>query len=202
MGLLTEGLTRRGEVSRMRGRLARLFSPKAPMMQGVAITAMLLGGMQVAAQSQPAAQNVDAFRQQAEQLGVQRCANLFSTAGAMTTAGSTYAVQVQASGESPDAHAVQGVAGISYDTPELRGSAAGVVLAAPVGQSCEGQLVRVAPFQKACAEVLGLLPAGSTPAGNLMDVPLYNLGGNQGQAMLVSSGNSCVVVTVAPLSGA
>lgn len=61
--------------------------------------------------------------------------------------------------------------------------------------------MRVAPFQQPCAQVLRLLPGGSTPAGNLRDVPLYNLGGNQGQAMLVSNGDSCVVVTVAPLSG-
>lgn len=207
MGFSAEGLKRRGGASHLAGRRAQLFSARAPMLRGIAIAAVLLGGTQSAAQSQqaapaPAAQNVDAFRQQAEQLGIQRCTNLFSAAGAVTTAGSTYAVQANANGDNPDAHAVQGIAGISYDTPELRGSAAGVVLAAPVGQGCEGQLVRVAPFQQPCAEVVGLLPSGSTPAGNLVDVPLYNLGGNQGQAMLVSSGNSCVVVTVAPLSGA
>lgn len=144
----------------------------------------------------------DAFRQQADQLNVRRCANLFSTAGRIATEGSTYGVQVQADRKAPDAHAVQGVAGITYKTQELNGQAAGVVMTAPVGQGCEGQLVRVAPFQKPCSEILGWLPKGSTPVGDLAGVPLYNLGGNQGQAMLVASGKTCVVVTVARVTGA
>jgi hypothetical protein len=41
-----------------------------------------------------------------------------------------------------------------------------------------------------------MLPKGSVEGGNLSGVPLYNLGGNQGQALLVSSGATCVVVTV------
>ena len=96
--------------------------------------------------------------------------------------GSTYTVQVRADGDNPDAHTVQGGAGITYDRPDAPGQAAAVVLTAPAAQGCEGQMVRVAPFQKPCPEVLGLLPQGSTAAGNLSGVPLYNLGGNQGQA--------------------
>lgn len=185
------------------GRRRAARRERASLWLRIGVSTVLLGASPAFAQADASApaQPIDAFRQQAEQLGVRRCAGLFSAAGAMTTAGSTYAVQVQTSADNPDSHAVQGVAGISYDTPELSGSAAGVVLAAPVGQGCEGQLVRVAPFQKPCAEVLDLLPSGSKPAANLMEVPLYDLGGNQGQAMLVSSGNACVVVTVAPLSG-
>ena len=56
---------------------------------------------------------------------------------------------------------------------------------------------RVAPFQRACKDVVAMLPAGSVTAGSLSGVPLYNLGGNKGQAMLVAAGNACVVVTVA-----
>jgi len=205
MGFSAEGLKRRGGASHLAGRRAQLFSSRAPMLRGIAIAAVLLGATQSAAQSQraapaPAAQATDAFRQQAEQLGVQRCANLFSAIGQTATAGSTYAVQVHANRDNPDAHAVQGVAGINYDTPEIRGQAAGIVLAAPVGNACEGQMVRVAPFQEPCPQIVSLLPAGSTEAAKLAGVPLYNLGGNQGQALLVTSGNSCVVVTVAQMA--
>ena len=206
MGTGVEGEDGRGR-RLMRGS-ARMMPVGGLMTCGTAAVALLFGASYAVARAVPNArpaaagpQSFDVFRQQTERLGVRRCANLFSAAGQMTTAGSTYAVQVQANRENPNAHATRGVVGITYDTPDLRGQAAGVVMAAPVGQGCEGQLVRVAPFQKPCAEVLGLLPAGSTPAGKLMDVPLYNLGGNRGQAMLVSSGSSCVVVTVAPVAG-
>jgi hypothetical protein len=159
----------------------------------------VLGAPQAAAQSAPAAP-ASPFPAEASKLGVRKCANLFSTIGQTATAGSTYAVQVRANSENPDAHAVQGVAGMTYDTPEIRGQAASVVLAAPVGNTCEGQLVRVAPFQQPCGEVLGLLPAGSTGTADLSGVPLYDLGNNQGQALLVTSGNSCVVVTIAQMA--
>lgn len=209
MGVATNGSRLRGRARPSMGRSARSSFLGNSMLKGAVIAAMLLSGAHAAAQSAPtadvsapAAQSTNAFAEQAARLGVGRCANLFSTAGQMMTAGSTYAVQVQASGENPDAHAVQGVAGIAYDTPELKGQAAGVVLAAPVGQACEGQLVRVAPFQKPCADVLALLPGGSTAAGDLSGVPLYDLGGNQGQAMLITNGNSCVVVTVARMASA
>lgn len=190
-------------INRKNKRTSRRPGALASSLKGLLCCFLSLAGPQtIAAQSTPTAnaqapQNIDAFRQQAEKLGVRQCANLFSTVGQVATLGSTYAVQVHADGKAPDAHAVQGVAGITYNRPELSGQAAGVVMAAPVGKKCEGQLVRVAPFQKSCAEVVKLFPQGSTVAGNLSGVPLYNLGGNQGQAMMIASGPTCIVVTVA-----
>ncbi|UIJ44818.1 hypothetical protein LZK98_17435 [Sphingomonas cannabina] len=139
----------------------------------------------------------DVFRDQASKLGVRKCANLFAAMGQTVSHGAAYTVQAQTEGSAPDGHGVQGVVGMTYNTPGYSAQAAGIVMAAPVGEKCEGQLVRVAPFQRACRDVVALLPAGSTAAGNLSGVPLYNLGGDQGQAMLVSSGGACVVVTVA-----
>ncbi|WP_423602476.1 hypothetical protein [Sphingomonas sp. MS122] len=137
------------------------------------------------------------FQDQAGKLGVRRCANLFAALGETVSNGAAYAVQTQTGGAAADTHGVQGVVGMTYNTPGYAAQAAGVVIAAPVGTKCEGQLVRVAPFQRACKDVVGQLPAGSTAVGSLSGVPLYNLGGGQGQAMLVSNGNSCVVVTIA-----
>ena len=145
----------------------------------------------------PPVKPVNAFQDQASKLGVRKCANLFSALGQTVSNGSTYTGQVQTEKGAPDGHGVLGVIGMTYNTPTYSAQAAGVVMAAPVGAKCEGQLVRVAPFQRACKDVVALLPAGSVAAGSLSGVPLYNLGGNQGQAMLVASGGSCVVVTVA-----
>ncbi|MGK6353998.1 hypothetical protein ACMGDH_02075 [Sphingomonas sp. DT-207] len=169
-----------------------------------ALVAIIAGSGQVTAQSQQAAAKAPAasvFQDQASKLGVRRCANLFAALGETVSNGAVYTVVAQSGGAAADGHGVQGVVGMTYNAPGYTAQAAGVVLAAPVGEKCEGQLVRVAPFQRACKDVVGQLPAGSTPAGNLSGVPLYILGGNQGQAMLVSSGNSCVVVTVARGAG-
>lgn len=169
----------------------------------IAIIALLAGsGPAITADAkQPpaakAAAPANVFRDEAARLGALRCAKLFSVLGQTVSNGSAYAVQTQTERAAPDGHGVQGVVGMTYDTPDYRAQAAGVVMAAPVGDRCEGQLVRVAPFQRACKDVVALLPAGSKAAGNLSGVPLYDLGGNQGQAMLVPSGGTCVVVTVA-----
>ena len=54
----------------------------------------------------------------------------------------------------------------------------------PTDQGCEGNLVRVAPFQKPCQEVASTLPQGSTLAETLSGTPLYNLANNQGRPSL------------------
>ncbi len=163
--------------------------------------ALVAGSTQAGAQSaQPAeapAPVADAFRDQAERIGARRCVELFSAMGNTVALGAEHGVQARAERTSPDEHGIQGLVGMTYSTPEHRGQAAGIVLAAPIGQGCEGQLVRVAPFQRSCRDVVPLLPAGSSQAGMLSGVPLYELGGNRGQALLVAAGETCVAVTVA-----
>lgn len=195
--------TGESQARRVPARAAAPASPGRAALRGLALAAAFLGAAHSSARSvpaplpAPAAQPATAFSEQAAQLGVGRCAALFSDIGRTATAGANYAVQVQADAADPDAHAVQGVAGLTYDGPESQTQAAAIVLAAPAARGCEGQMVRVAPFQVSCAEVLDLLPAGSAAAGNLAGVALHDLGGNQGQAMLVPNGDSCVVVSVA-----
>ncbi|MEZ2333255.1 hypothetical protein AB6802_26330 [Mesorhizobium sp. RCC_202] len=143
----------------------------------------------------------DPFQAHVAQAGVRTCANLFATLGQALTAGSTYAVQTQWDNTSPDTHAVQAVAGMSYNLPDYKMQAAGVVFASPVGQTCEGGFVRVAPFQRSCQEVAGTLPKGSLLADNLSNTMLFNLADNGGQALLVPTGNTCIVVSVARMGG-
>ena len=142
------------------------------------------------------------FAEQAGKLGAQKCAALYSALGNLVSHGADYAVRTETNKEAPDAHLIQGAVGMTYKLPDLNGQAAGLVFAAPVANGCEGHLVRVAPFQKSCAQVVKDMPAGSVPAANLSGVPLYQLGGNQGQALMIASGTSCVVVTVTPGSQA
>jgi hypothetical protein len=141
------------------------------------------------------------FLTHANQAGVHTCANLFAALGQALTTGSTYAIQTQWDKTSPDAHTVQAVAGMSYDLPDYKTQAAGVVFASPVGQTCEGSLVRVAPFQKSCQQVAQTLPKGSVAADNLSNAMLFNLADNGGQALLVPAGNTCIVVSVARMAG-
>jgi len=141
------------------------------------------------------------FQAHVTQAGVHTCANLFTALGQALTAGSTYAVQTQWDNAAPDAHAVQAVAGMSYDLPNYKTQAAGVVYASPVGQSCEGGFVRVAPFPKSCQEVATTLPNGSRMADNLSNTMLFNLANDGGQALLVPTGNTCIVVSVAHMGG-
>ncbi|MGK6355666.1 hypothetical protein ACMGDH_10630 [Sphingomonas sp. DT-207] len=145
---------------------------------------------------QAAPSSAGMFHEQATKLGVKTCAGLYSALGGLVAQGAAHAVRTETDKRSPDTHIVQGAVGMTYDLPELKGQAAGVVIAAPRGQGCEGQFVRVAPFQKPCQQVVSYLPAGSVPVTNLSGVPLYEIGGGQGQAMLITSGASCVVVTI------
>lgn len=148
-----------------------------------------------------AAANQNPFQAHVSQAGVHTCANLFAALGQSLTAGATYAIQTQWDKASPDAHAVQAVAGMTYDLPDYKTQAAGVVIASPVGQTCEGSLVRVAPFQKSCQQVAQTLPKGSVAADNLSNTMLFNLANNGGQALLVPTGNTCIVVSVARMGG-
>ena len=163
--------------------------------------ALFASGGQALAQSKqatpPQAPAASLFKQQADQLGVRRCANLYAALGDTVAHGAVHNVQTRAEKSDADGHNVQGVVGLTYKTPSYSSQAGGIVTVSPVGDKCEGQLVRVAPFQRACSDAVALLPAGSVAVGNLAGVPLYDIGGNQGQALLVASGNTCVVVTVA-----
>lgn len=144
--------------------------------------------------------NAAIFRDQAEKVGARNCANLYEALGQGLTRGTAYSVKTEADKTAPDAHLVRGVLGMTYDLPDLKGSAGGVVVAAPSQDGCEGYMVRVAPFQKPCAEVVGLLPAGSTAGPPLLGVWQYQLAGTQGQALMIPSGSTCVVVTLSGMT--
>lgn len=141
------------------------------------------------------------FEKHASQAGVRTCARVFAALGQALTLGTTYTEQTQWNTSSPDTHPVQAIAGMTYDLPDYKAQAAGVVFASPVGQGCEGGFVRVAPFQKTCQDVVQTLPKGSVLADNLSNSMLFNLANDGGQALLVPTGNACVVISVARMAG-
>lgn len=141
------------------------------------------------------------FERHANQAGVRSCAKVFAALGQALTLGSTYTEQTQWNTSSPDSHPVQAIAGMTYDLPDYKAQAAGVVFASPIGQGCEGGFMRVAPFQKTCQEIVQTLPKGSILADNLSNSMLFNLANDGGQALLVPTGNACVVISVARMAG-
>lgn len=161
---------------------------------------------QAPAESKPAENKAAAapetpFQKHANQAGVRTCAKVFDALGQALTLGSTYTEQTQWNTSSPDTHPVQAIAGMTYDLPDYKAQAAGVVFASPIGQGCEGGFVRVAPFQRTCQEIVQTLPKGSVLADNLSNTMLFNLANDGGQALLVPTGNACVVVSVARMAG-
>ncbi|WP_273795067.1 hypothetical protein [Brucella intermedia] len=140
------------------------------------------------------------FLQHAKQAGLQTCSSLFPALGNLLTNGSQYSVQSVWNTKAPNEHAVQAFVGMDYASESYKGSAAGIVFAAPSGSACEGAMIRVAPFATSCGNIPSLLPQGSVLANTLGQVAVYSLANNNGSAMLLPSGNSCVVISVASAS--
>jgi hypothetical protein len=141
------------------------------------------------------------FLQHAKQAGLRSCSSIFPGLGALLTNGSQYSVQSMWNTDTPDKHAVQALVGMNYATEGYSGPAAGVVVAAPTGSLCEGSMVRVAPFAASCADMPAMLPKGSKLTNNLAQISVYELPDNGGNAMLLPTGNNCVVISVASATG-
>jgi hypothetical protein len=141
------------------------------------------------------------FLQHVKQAGLQSCSNVFPTLGQLLTNGTTYSVQSIWNNEAPDKHVIQALVGMDYATEGYTGSAAGVVFAAPTLSVCEGTMVRVAPFAARCSDIPAMLPKGSKLSNNLGQISIYELAAGGGNAMLLPTGNNCVVISVASATG-
>ncbi|MGO4319717.1 hypothetical protein AB4Z23_27850, partial [Agrobacterium sp. MCAB5] len=86
-------------------------------------------------------------------------------------------------------------------TTAYSGPAAGMVFASPIGEACEGTMVRIAPFPKKCVDVPPILPAGSVQAVALGQIPVYNLPDKGGQVLLLPSDQSCIIISVSQAAG-
>jgi hypothetical protein len=141
------------------------------------------------------------FLQHTKQAGLQACSSVFPGLGELLTNGTNYGVQSIWNNEAADKHVVQALVGMNYASEGYSGPAAGVVFAAPTASACEGTMVRVAPFTAACADIPAILPKGSKLTNNLAQISVYELPDNGGNAMLLPTGNNCVVISVASATG-
>jgi len=153
---------------------------------------------QPAAPSQPAAtQPPNVFDDHVHQGKITKCATVFGGLGRIVAGGATYSAKTSWHAEAGDAHAVQSIVALSNLNPANPQAqrAAGVVVAAPVGNACEGTLVRVVPTTDNCQLVAAELAKQNGQPGVLGDMTLMALPGG-GQVMLVPLGSACVAVSV------
>lgn len=140
------------------------------------------------------------FLAHAREAGLKACSTIFPVLGELLSGGTQYSLQSRWNTSEPDGHAVQSVLGLSINSPDYSGPAAGIVYAAPNGSNCEGAMVRVVPYQKSCNAVAqALLPDGA-PSISLGAVQVYDLA-NVGRIMLLPSAHSCVAISLAQASG-
>lgn len=145
-----------------------------------------------------AAAGGDLFTGHANGAGAKACAAVYGALGKALTDGTQFMVQTQSGKTDPDHHALQGLAGMSFKGSQdggYSGPAAGLVFVAPVAQGCEGNMVRVVPFQQSCEAATALLPKGSQPLQPLSGVPVFELPAG-GQAMLLPAGQGCVAISI------
>ncbi|WP_439271280.1 hypothetical protein [Pseudochrobactrum sp. HB0163] len=144
------------------------------------------------------ANNTSLFARHASNAGIKSCSDTYKELGEALTVGARYMVQTESAHKNPDQHALQGLVGLNYQGQgDYSGHAVGLVFVAPVtgSQNCEGTMLRVVPFQKSCQAAANLLPAGSKQGQSLMGLPVFELP-NSGYAMLMPSGEGCVVLSV------
>lgn len=137
------------------------------------------------------------FLQHAKQAGLKACSTVFPALGQALTGGAPTTISTAWSRQSPDRHPVQSVVGMDFASGDYRGASAGVVFAAPDGSSCTGNMVRVAPFSVPFSSAVSSLPPGSKRTNTLGQVEVFTLPTSGGQALLLPSGRTCVVISVA-----
>lgn len=160
-------------------------------------------GNAAAAQPQPTAQQQPTvFDEHARQGNIATCANLFGTLGRGLATNSTYTAQSQWDAKAGNAHSVQSLVALTpnQNPQNTTQRAAGVVFAAPVGSTCEGNLVRVTPNADSCPTVAAELAKLNGQNGALGDLATLTLP-NGAQVMLIPFGSGCVAVTTLRIAG-
>ncbi|UFX46622.1 hypothetical protein HAP47_0008100 [Bradyrhizobium sp. 41S5] len=152
---------------------------------------------------QQAGQQPTVFDEHARQGNVVTCANLFGTLGRGLATNSNYTAQSQWDAKAGNSHSVQSLVALApIQAPQGSAAqrAAGIVFAAPVGSSCEGNLVRVTPSAESCPTVAAELAKLNGQNGTLGDLATIALP-NGAQVVLIPFGNACVAVTALRVAG-
>lgn len=152
---------------------------------------------------QQAGQQPTVFDEHARQGNITTCANLFGTLGRGLAMNSTYTAQSQWDAKAGNSHSVQALVALAPNQASpgsANQQAAGIVFAAPVGSSCEGNLVRVTPRTESCSTVAAELAKLNGQNGALGELATIALP-NGAQVVLIPSGNACVAVTALRVAG-
>ena len=152
---------------------------------------------------QQAGQQPTVFDDHARQGNIATCANLFGLLGRGLATNSNYTAQSQWDAKAGNSHSVQSLVALAPNQAP-QGSAAqraaGIVFAAPVGSSCEGNLVWVTPSAESCPTVAAELAKLNGQNGALGDLATIALP-NGAQVVLIPFGNACVAVTALRVAG-
>lgn len=143
---------------------------------------------------QVAAVTPSVFDEHAQQGKIGACSGVFSALGRGVVADAGYTAQTEWDTKAASAHSVASLVTLEGgpSTPGVQG--AGVVFAAPVGQSCEGALVRVTPIKTSCQSLEAALVKAQGRAGTLGALPVVAMP-NGAQVVLVPFDQSCVAMT-------
>ena len=152
---------------------------------------------------QQAGQQPTVFDDHARQGNIATCATLVGLLGRGLATNSNYTAQSQWDAKAGNSHSVQSLVALAPNQAP-QGSAAqraaGIVFAAPVGSSCEGNLVRVTPSAESCPTVAAELAKLNGQNGALGDLATIALP-NGAQVVLIPFGNACVAVTALRVAG-
>ncbi|AQS41660.1 MAG: Hypothetical protein BHV28_09640 [Candidatus Tokpelaia hoelldobleri] len=141
------------------------------------------------------------FGQQAEQMGMKRCAALFSVLGETLTANSQYSAQIISTPKAANRHTIQSLVGQIYNVNNKISKGASTVFAAPVDGGCEGMMIRTVLTPQSCTEVVkDQLPKGVERQNDLAETALFRLPGSGYVMLMPASASSCVVVTALNLT--
>jgi hypothetical protein len=61
---------------------------------------------------------------------------------------------------------------------------------------CVGSAIRIVPFPQSCAAIAQELPAGSKLLRTMSGTSLYEMGGRQGQVILLNNQKGCAAISV------
>ncbi|RFB75609.1 hypothetical protein [Methylovirgula sp. 4M-Z18] len=155
---------------------------------------------QAAPQPQAAPQQPSVFDEHVRQAKITTCANVFSALGHKVANNSVFTAETQWDAKASDAHSIQSVLALAGDAANPTLHAAGVVFAAPIGQSCEGTLVRVTPTSTNCPDLSAELTKQNGRSSPLGDLSLITLP-NGAQVVLIPFGNACIAMSTLRAAG-
>lgn len=187
-------MERRGRWRRFHG-LSLYYSAGLIMVIGLAIWLWPSFSASLFTKADKTMTAADPFTSIATSSGATTCVRTYAELGSALIAGSRFAFQTQVADKDANGHMIQGIIGMNLaENDSLTKPAAGIVLAAPNGTSCEGHSVRVVPVRQDCKTVAGLLPKDSKALPPLSGLAFYSIPTGE-QTLLLPVGEDCVAVT-------